>query len=117
MARRGVIFLAPILIAFALAMPVAARDAGAKDAKPTTATMEFLKPFTLGGVQLKAGSYVVIADETKVTIKQGGKMVAEAPVQWKDENQKPRQSNIVSDGSQLKEIHFGGKMRYAVITG
>jgi hypothetical protein len=117
MTRRGVNLLAPILIALAFAMPVAASDAGTKDSKPTTATMEFLKPVTLGGIQLKPGSYHVVADETKVTIEQNGKMVAEAPVQWKDGNQKSRYSNIVSVGDQLKEIHFSGKMRYVVITG
>jgi hypothetical protein len=117
MARRGVNLLVPILIAFGIVMPLAARDAGARNDKATTATMQFLNSVTVGGKQLKPGSYLVIADETSVTIKQDGKMVAEAPVQWKDENRKPRQSNIVSDGSQLKEIHFSGKMRYAVITG
>jgi len=116
MVRRGMSVVLTILVALAIAIPAMAKDAGANNAKPTKTTMEFLNSVTVGGKQLKPGNYVVIADDTKLTIEQSGKVVAEAPVQWKDETKRSRYSNIVSDGDQLKEIHFGGQMRYIVIT-
>ena len=44
-----------------------------------------------------------------------GKVMAEAPAQWKDETSKPRNSNIVTTGDQVTEIHFSGKMRYVTV--
>jgi hypothetical protein len=114
MSRRGVNAVAPILIALALAMPLAAR-AVANGSKPLSATMDILSAASLGGKQLKPGTYTVTADDTKVTVSQNGKMVAEAPVQWKDETSKARYSNIVTVGDQVTEIHFGGKMRYVTV--
>ena len=96
---------------------IAARDAGTKNANAITTTMDFLHAVTLGGKELKPGSYHVTANDTKVTVEQNGKVVAEAPVQWKDETRKPLYSNIVSSGDQVTEMHFAGKMRYAVIGG
>ena len=45
-------------------------------------------------------------------------MVAEAPVQWKDEKGKAKYSAIVTDGegNQVKEVHFNGKMRYVELS-
>jgi len=115
MSRRGVNLFVPIFIALVLAMPAVARDAGAKNGKSTSATLDISIPVSLAGKQLKPGTYYVTADDAKVTLVQDGKVVAEAPVQWKDESSKPRYSKIVTLGDQLKEIHFGGKMRYVEI--
>ncbi len=115
MSRRGVNAVAPILIALVLAMPVAAR-VGTSDAKPTSANMQILNPISLGGTEIKPGMYKVIADDSKVTIEQNGKMIAEAPVQWKEGSVKASYSNIVTVGDQVTEIHFGGKMRFVTIS-
>jgi hypothetical protein len=118
MFHRGKSFLASLLVALVLAIPLAAAaDTGAKPAATITTTMDFLRSVTLGGKQLKPGSYHVKATETTVTLEQNGKVVAEAPVQWKDENRKPIYSNIVSSGDQVTELHFAGKMKYAVVGG
>jgi hypothetical protein len=116
MARRKWNSIVPILVALLVAMPLAARDT-AKNGKATTADVDILSPVTLAGKQLKPGTYRVIADDSKVTVTMNGKVVAEAPVEWKDETAKPNVSNVVTDSNQLKEIHFGGKMRYIAITG
>src|SRR5271154_2585849 len=116
MARRGWNLVVPIFVALLVAMPLAARDA-AKNGKATTSEVEILNTVMLAGKQLKPGTYRVTADDSKVTVELDGKVVAEAPVEWKDETSKPRNSNIVTTDDQVKEIHFGGKMRYVAITG
>jgi hypothetical protein len=104
-----------MLVALVLAMPLAARAVAGNNSKPTSATMDVLSAISLGGKQLKPGTYTVTADDSKVTLAQNGKVLAEAPVQWKDETNKARYSNIVTVGDQVTEIHFGGKMRYVTI--
>jgi hypothetical protein len=116
MARRGWNLLVPILVVVLFAMPVAARDA-AKNGKATTADVDIFDKVSIAGKQLKPGMYHISADDTTVTLSLDGKVVAQAPVEWKDETSKPRQCQILSRDSQVKEIHFGGKMRYIAITG
>jgi hypothetical protein len=116
MARRGWNLVVPILVALLVAMPIAARDT-AKNGKKTTAVVDLLSAVTLAGKQLKPGTYRITADDSKVTLTMNGKVVAEAPVEWKDETTKPIHSTIVTNDDQLKEIHFNGKMRYVAITG
>jgi hypothetical protein len=116
MSRRGVNRVVPVLIALAFLMPFAARVASANGSKATYATMDILTTVSVNGKELKPGTYNVTADDSKVTLTQHGKVVAEARVQWKDENSKPRYSNIVTSGEQVTEIHFGGKMRYVTIS-
>lgn len=116
MHRRGTNFVLPILAALLFALPVAARDA-AKSGKPTIVDVEVLSTITLGGKQLKPGMYTVKADDSKVQLMVDGKVVAEAPVEWKDETSKPRYSQIVTTDNQVREIHFSGKMKYVAISG
>jgi hypothetical protein len=116
MSRRAVNRVVRILVVLAVAMPLAARIVGANGSKSTSATMDILSAVSLNGKQLKPGTYTVTADDTKVTIAQKGKVVAEAPVQWKDESSKPNNSNIVTNNDEVTEIHFSGKMRYVQVS-
>lgn len=116
MSRRSLSLALSMLAALAVAMPMMARSASAKNSKATTATMDVLSAATLGGKEIKPGTYTFEVDESTVTILHNGKMVAQAPVQWKDETSKPSSSNIVTENNQIKEIHFGGKMKYAEVT-
>jgi hypothetical protein len=113
--RRPLSLALSVLAALAVAMPMAARDASAKNAKATTTTMDILSAATLGGKQVEPGTYTIEADESTVTFLHNGKIVAQAPAQWKDETRKPSTSNIVTENNQIKEIHFGGKMRYVEV--
>jgi len=115
MSRRGVNQVVRILLVVALAMPLAAR-AFANGSKSTSTTMDVLNAVSLNGKQLKPGTYTVTADDAKVTVTQGGKVMAEAPVEWKEETTKPRNTNIVTNNDEVTEIHFGGKMRYIQVT-
>jgi len=115
MSRRPLSFVLSVLVALAIAMPIAARGAYAKDSKATTTTLDILNAATLGGKQIEPGTYRISADDSKVTLERNGKMVAEASVQWKDETSKPSYSKIVTENNQIKEIHFSGKMRYIQI--
>jgi len=113
--RLGYVF--SILAAMTIAMPLAARSNAGKDTKSTvSAQMDIVKDATIGGKEVKAGTYDVKANETKVTFSRNGKVVAEAPVQWKDEQSKSLHSMLVIDGSSVKEIHFTGKSRYVEVS-
>ena len=116
MSRHGIGYIFAVLAALALAMPLAAHNNAGKDSAIVKATVAISDDATLGGKQLKAGTYDVKADETKVTLSLNGKVVAEAPVQWKDEQSKSQYSSIKVDSGSVKEIHFNGKARYAEIS-
>jgi hypothetical protein len=113
---RSVRFVLTALVALAVAMPMLARNASAKDTKTTIATLDILNAATLGGKQIEPGTYTFKVDDSTVTVLRNGKMVAQAPVQWKDETRKASVSNIVTQNNQIKEIHFGGKMKYVEVT-
>lgn len=108
-----------ILIAFAallLALPLAARSR-TKDSKSTVRTsVELTREASLGGKQLKAGTYQVRATESTLTVLQKGKVVAQAPIEWKPEGKGVSSSGVVTDSGTVKEIHFVGKTRYAQVT-
>jgi hypothetical protein len=105
-----------VFAALVLLLAIAATNAPAKDTKAgINTTMSLLNPATVAGKQLQPGDYAVSADETHVTISMKGKVVAEAPVQWKDESGKAKYSAFVSEGNKITEIHFGGKTRFVTI--
>lgn len=118
MSRNYTVRIVTILAAFAMLLPATVQFANAKGANATVKTiMTFQNPITLGGTQLKPGDYNVAADDSKITISRNGKVVAEAPIQWKDETGKSQVSKIVSDSGLVTEIHFQGKTRYVAVSG
>ena len=116
MSHRRMSFLFTVLGALTLALPMTARS---DDTNPTkeivSKSMNLSNPVTFGGTELKPGSYSVKAYSVKVTFSRSGKMIAEAPVQWKDEADKAAYSAIVTDSGQIREIHFLGKSKYVEI--
>jgi hypothetical protein len=105
-----------VFAALLLLVAIAAQNAPAKDTKAgVNTTMSLLNPATVAGKQLQPGDYAVSVDETHVTISMRGKVVAEAPVQWKDETSKSKYSAFVSENNKITEIHFGGKTRFVTI--
>jgi hypothetical protein len=110
-----------IFAALTFALSMASHATPAKDAKPivTPVVKTHLRlpmPTTLGGTNLQAGEYSITSDDTHARFLKNGKVIAEAPVQWKDESAKAQTTAIVLDGNQITEIHFGGKMKYVEIT-
>ncbi len=116
MSRRSMNRVFAVVAALVLLVSVAAQTAPAKDTKPgLSATMSIQAPAWLAGKELKPGDYSVSADETTVKVSQNGKVIVEAPVQWKDEAGKAKYSAFVSEGNKITEIHFGGKTRFVTI--
>jgi hypothetical protein len=106
-----------VFAALVMLVAIVAQTTPAKDTKAgVTATMSLLNSATFAGKQLKPGDYAVSADETHVRISMNGKVVAEAPVQWKDETGKAKYSAFVSENNKITEIHFGGKTRFVTIS-
>jgi hypothetical protein len=117
MSRRSMNRAMTVFAALVLLVAIAATNAPAKDTKAgVSTTMSLLVPATVAGHELKPGDYAVSADDSHVTISINGKVVAEAPVQWKDETSKARYSAFVSQGNKITEIHFGGKTRFVTIS-
>ena len=117
MSQRRMSFVFTVLSALALALPIAARSDNANPPREIVSmSVELINTARLGGTELKPGSYSVRADSVKVTLSRGGKAIAEAPVQWKDEAGKAAYSAIVTESRQIKEIHFSGKSKYVEIT-
>jgi hypothetical protein len=117
MSQRRMGFVFTVLAALALALPIAARSDNTNPPKAIVSmSVDLSSPATLGGTELKPGSYSVRVDSVKVTLSRGGKAIAEAPVQWKDEAGKASYSTIVTESRQIKEIHFSGKSKYVEIT-
>ena len=116
MRNRTSCVLLSMLAILALAMPLAARSNGKDSKSKASATVELIKDAVIGGKPVKAGTYEVKANETKLTLSHDGKVVAESPIEWKDEQGKSTYSAIVIDGGAVKEVHFNGKTRYAQIS-
>jgi hypothetical protein len=117
MSRSRISYALAVLAALALAWPLAARSNGPKNSKSTAnATMDLVTDATVGGKQIKAGTYDVKASESKLTLSHDGKVVAETPIEWKDEPSKAAYSAIVVDSGAVKEVHFSGKTRYAELS-
>jgi hypothetical protein len=115
MLRRSLTLVLPVFLALAV-VPIVARAASASNGSSTSASMSLLMSSSLAGKSLKPGNYAVTADDTKVTFKLDGKMVAEASIQWKDGTVKSNTDTLVKDGDRIREIHFRGKTRYAEVT-
>src|SRR3984885_7632449 len=117
MSHRKMNGVLTILAALALVLSIATHATLAKDAKSTVTPivktdLRLLSPATFGGTGLKAGEYSGTADDTHAKFLRNGKVFAEATVQWKDESAKAQSTAVVVSDSQIKEIHFSGKMKY-----
>jgi hypothetical protein len=110
-----------VLATLALVLSIASHTTTAKDAKSTVtpvvkSDVKLLNSAKLGSSDLKPGDYSVTADDTHAKFSKGGKVIAEASIQWKDESSKAKYTTVVVESSQIKEIHFSGKMKYVEIT-
>jgi len=118
MEHRRISFVMTLLAALALAMPIASRADDSRTAKSISrVAVDLHSAATLAGKDLKPGSYQVSADDSKMTITRDGKVVAEAPIEWKDAASKASYTSVVTDSNQITEIHFGGKTKYIAVAG
>ena len=108
--------LLAILAITAILLLALARSANAEDVQSAVkATLHFFRAVTLSGKELQPETYSLVADRSIVSLKQSGKVVAEAQVQWKHAGKKEFATHVVFDGSNIKEIRFAGTTRYIVI--
>jgi hypothetical protein len=118
MEHRRMNFVVTILAALALVIPIAARADDSKTVKPVSrVAVDLHSAATLAGKDLKAGTYQVSADDSKMTISRDGKVVAEAPIEWKDGQSKASYTSVITDSDKITEVHFGGKTKYISVTG
>jgi hypothetical protein len=102
-----------VLLALAVALPALAGPRPPKDSKSAVKTTVTLSTqSTFGSTSLKPGEYSLVADESKATLSQNGKVVAEANARWMDAPEKFRVTAVVLDNNKVKEIRLGGQSRY-----
>ncbi|MGH9774337.1 MAG: hypothetical protein ACRD50_05255 [Candidatus Acidiferrales bacterium] len=116
MLRRMIHATFATVLALALVIPAMAAPHPMKSGKAIAkSTMILSRSFSVGGTELKAGTYDISADDAQVTVRKDGKVLAQAPITWKDADQKTAQNSLVLDGDQVKEVRFAGKTRIAVL--
>ncbi len=69
---------------------------------------------SLKGTTLPPGEYRVVASDSQVSFLLKGKVVAQAPIQWKD-IQLADANAVVDESGSIQEIRFRGKGRSVVI--
>jgi hypothetical protein len=118
MEHRRMNFVVTILAALALVIPIAARADDSKTVKPVSrVAVDLHSAATLAGKDLKPGTYQLSADDSKMTISRDGKVVAEAPIEWKDGQSKASYTSVITDSDKITEVHFGGKTKYISVAG
>lgn len=117
MSRTKSLQLLVLALAMALSLPVLASSKHKNSDPKPIAKSNFLLVGneSLGGTQLKAGTYLVTADESKVSFWRDDKLVAEAPVIWKQLTERPERNTLVVDSGKIVEVRFPGKNRSVVI--
>jgi hypothetical protein len=117
MSQSKMIRVSTLVAALVLVLSIGLQTLSAKDTKIGSSTTVTVQNSTwLAGQEIKPGDYTVSASDTQLTISKNGKVIAQAPVQWKDQANKAQYSTIVADGNKIKEVHFGGKTRYVEVT-
>jgi len=116
MSRVAIYGLLASVLVLSLVISAGIAPVSAKETKAAVkADLTLFNSHMLAGTELKAGSYQIIADESKVTVMKKGKVVAEANAQWMDGQGKALDTTVVTEGNNIREIHFGGKSRYVLI--
>jgi hypothetical protein len=69
-------------------------------------------------MQVQPGQYELRAEEGKseLQVLQKNKVIATVPIQWTKLPAKARSSEIITDGSKVTEVEFGGRAEAAQIS-
>jgi hypothetical protein len=117
MTRSKMVRFSTLVAALVLVLSIGMKTVSAKDSKSDTASVFTIQnPTSLAGQSIAPGDYKVSVTETQLTMSKDGKVVAQVPVQWKDETSKPHYSTIVTEGNKITEFHFGGKTRFVAVS-
>lgn len=73
---------------------------------------------TVGSTKLNPGEYDIKADGATLTFawSSTGRVVAQAPIQWKDASSKAAATTLEYDGTKIVGVRFKGKARFAEIS-
>ena len=76
------------------------------------------QPMTIGSMQVQPGQYELKAEEGKSELQviAKNKVIATVPIQWTKLPTKARTSEIITDGSKVTEVEFGGSAEAAQIS-
>jgi len=117
MTRSKMVRFSTLVAALVLVLSIGMKTVSAKDSKSDAASVFTIQnAMSLAGQSIEPGDYKVSVTETQLTMTKGGKVVAQVPVQWKDETSKPHYSAIVTDGNKITEFHFSGKTRFVTVS-
>jgi hypothetical protein len=117
MSRSKMIRVSTLVAALMMMLSIGLQTLAAKDAKVDTSSVFTIQnAASLAGQSIAPGDYKVSVTETQLTVSKDGKVIAQVPVQWKDETSKPHYSTIVTEGGKITEFHFGGKTRFVVVS-
>jgi hypothetical protein len=117
MSRSKMVQVSTVVAALVLVLSIGLQTLSAKDTKADTSSVFTIQNATsLAGQSIAPGDYKVSVTETQLTLSKNGKVIAQVPVQWKDETNKPHYSTIVTDGGKITEFHFGGKNRFVAVS-
>jgi len=114
MLRRNVFTIAVVASILAL-VPTVSRAStlttvSAKSSHKVTVNVG--EDHTLAGKMVKEGTYQLKMDDSTVAFVAGGKVVAEAPGEWKDGSEKAAYDFLRVEGNAITEIHIAGQTRY-----
>ncbi len=113
MLRRFSLKCVALLAVGVMALPMVAAARPSRDSNSRlSTTITINSPVTFAGTPLKPGTYEVVATESTVIVSQDGRKLVESAAEIRDDQHAPHSSNIVLDGNQVKEVHFGGKTKY-----
>lgn len=104
-----------LLLALALPAVAAPKNTNVPAGKVLVrATFTLYETRSLGGATLQPGEYDVRATDSQISFLRGGKIVAQASIEWKDMEQ-AHDNTIFADAGTIKEVRFRGKKRSAVV--
>ena len=88
-------------------MALALSVTGAASADTTTKHITLVHDVLVGGTMLAAGDYQLVIDGAQVTVKQGKRIITQAPAHWEERDEKfDHDSVLYADGYHVIEIRF-----------
>ena len=107
-------FFGVVVAAVILTAPLwAASNSSHKD----STGYDVVQATTIGNTHLQPGHYTFEAqeDQTRLNVLQNGKVVATVPCHWVQLQTKPSASEVLSNGNQVNEVKFRGRMEAAQV--
>lgn len=110
-AVRWAVCMVAILVVLAVAAPAFATP------DPVAKSISLLVPAKIGRTQLDVGTYKILIDGSKVTVKQGKTIIAETTGEFVERSTKQSNNAVVVGGNgEIQEVRFAGEKRVLVLS-